>query len=446
MTRLVADGNARAISDGELAALFQPLDAICRHPDRARLCLAVSGGADSMALMLLAARWRALDPGRAIVIDVVTVDHRLRLASAGEARLVAETAARLGFGHHTLAWTAPKPATGLMAAAREARLGLMIEHATQTGAAAIVLAQTAEDQAETLLMRLARGSGVDGLASMAPVSHRDGVAIVRPLLAIGRARLVATLVEAGVTWIDDPSNEDDRFERVRVRQEAASLHRLGLDAKALALTAHRLGRASAALRQRTAELLAMPAIVTFSAQGGARVYCDVLALQPADLQVRVLQAVVEAIGGVCDPSLLAKVETLVATAPVSLSRRRTLGRVMLSPRGPRLANMSANAIDVVREQARAALPVIELRPGETAIWDHRFRVSLAPDAASPVTVQAFGHGLRSSHRGDVTATVPGFFVGAELLAAPAIGLGQSSLCASVWIGLELTQPGRGGVP
>ena len=171
------------------------------------IVLAVSGGPDSIALMWLAARWRrALARGPQLV--AVTVDHGLRAEAAQEARAVKRLARSLDLTHRTMRWTAAKPKTGLPAAARTARYRLLAQAAQACGATHILTAHTRDDQAETLLMRMLRGSGIAGLAAMARQSEREGVVLARPFLNVSKSRLVATLKKAGIDFADDPTNRD----------------------------------------------------------------------------------------------------------------------------------------------------------------------------------------------------------------------------------------------
>jgi len=203
------------VSAAEAKTLFGPLAHV------SALVLAVSGGPDSTALMLLAARWRrALAKGPKLL--AVTVDHGLRRESAGEARAVKRLARALGVPHHTVRWDGRKPSTGLQQAAREARYRLLAAVARKAKARCILTAHTLDDQAETVLIRMSRGSGLTGLGAMARVSpvpaneERDSV-LVRPLLDIPKARLIATLDDARIESVDDPSNRDPRFTRARLR-------------------------------------------------------------------------------------------------------------------------------------------------------------------------------------------------------------------------------------
>jgi tRNA(Ile)-lysidine synthase len=212
------------------------------------LVLAVSGGPDSTALMVLAARW-AKARKKAPKLIAVTVDHGLRPESAREAAAVKRQAALLGLEHRTLRWTAKKPKTGLQEAARDARYRLLSDAAREAGAPFILTAHTLDDQAETVLIRLTRGSGLTGLAAMrrATPLGEGSLSLVRPLLDIPKTRLIATLKAAKIPFAEDPSNRDPRFTRVRMRALMPALEREGLDARRLALLARRLKRADAAV-------------------------------------------------------------------------------------------------------------------------------------------------------------------------------------------------------
>jgi tRNA(Ile)-lysidine synthase len=208
--------------------------------------LAVSGGPDSIALMWLAARWRrALTRGPRLI--AVTVDHGLRREAAREARDVKRLAKVLDLPHRTLRWRGAKPKTGMPAAARAARYRLLAEAARASGATHILTAHTRDDQAETLLMRMLRGSGISGLAAMARQSEREGVWLARPLLDVPKSQLIATLNKAKIAFADDPTNRDVNYTRPRLRALMPVLAEEGGDARNLARLARRLARANAAL-------------------------------------------------------------------------------------------------------------------------------------------------------------------------------------------------------
>ncbi|WP_257166474.1 tRNA lysidine(34) synthetase TilS [Bradyrhizobium sp. SRS-191] len=297
------------ISAIEVERLFAPLAAA------PALVLAVSGGPDSLALMWLAARWRAaLADGPRLV--AVTVDHGLRPEAGREARMVKALARQLGLPHRTLRWTDDKPATGLPEAARLARYRLLARAARQAGASHVVTAHTRDDQAETVLMRLLRGSGLAGLAAMAAISEREGLLLARPLLDVPKLRLVATLRSEGLDFADDPTNRDPAYTRPRLRALMPALAAEGGDARTLAILAARLGRANAAI-----ELMVDGAeqyLALHAAAGGTEA-APVLgqafeprafAALPAEIKLRLLMRTINRIGTE-GPVELGKAEVLL---------------------------------------------------------------------------------------------------------------------------------------
>ncbi|MBN9584540.1 MAG: tRNA lysidine(34) synthetase TilS [Afipia sp. 62-7] len=278
--------------------------------------LAVSGGPDSVALMWLAARWRrALKKGPRLV--AVTVDHGLRPEAAREARDVKALAKTLDIEHRTMRWIGGKPKTGVPSAAREARYGLLAQVAQRHGALHVATAHTQDDQAETVVMRLSRGSGLTGLAAMARQSGRDGLVLVRPLLDVPKSRLIATLNKAGVAFADDPTNHDPRFTRPRLRALMPALAAEGADARGLARLASRLARANAAL-----EIMADGA-ERYLASIDTAVGFDLAAFAALSEEIRVrllLRAVNRA--GHEGPAELGKVESLLQAMDMAARRAK----------------------------------------------------------------------------------------------------------------------------
>jgi tRNA(Ile)-lysidine synthase len=210
------------------------------------LGLAVSGGGDSVALLLL-----AVEAG--LPVAAVTVDHGLRAEAAAEAEWVGTLCARLGVRHEVLRWRGWDGAGNLQDQARRARLRLIADWAVRHGIGVVALGHTEDDQAETVLMRLARRSGVDGLSGMAAWRVHLGVGWVRPLLGMSRAELRDWLRARGQGWIEDPSNEAPHFERVKARRVMEALRDLGIDAGVLATVASRMAGAREALQIQTLE-------------------------------------------------------------------------------------------------------------------------------------------------------------------------------------------------
>ena len=233
------------VSAAEAQLLF---GALSQYPV---LILAVSGGPDSTALMVLAARWRkSLKRGPKLI--AVTVDHGLRPEAKKEALAVKRLARSLRLEHRTLRWTGRKPQTRIQEAARNARYRLLSGVSLKVGCAPILTAHTQDDQAETVLFRMMRGSGVSGLVGMKlgnlmPGYEADRIELFRPLLSVPKSRLVATLKAAKTSYAEDPSNLDPRFARPRLRNLMPLLAAEGLTAERLARLAWRVGRAEIAL-------------------------------------------------------------------------------------------------------------------------------------------------------------------------------------------------------
>jgi tRNA(Ile)-lysidine synthase len=269
-------------SPAKVDALLAPLEGA------PSLVVAVSGGPDSTALLLMVAEWAARRGTTRIA--AATVDHGLRPESGAEAQSVADLCARLGVPHAILQWTGAKPSTRLQERAREARYRLLVEHARAIGADTIVTAHHADDQAETVLFRLMRGSGVAGLRGMEPMSRRNGVSIARPLLGVTKSALVAFAGARGAAFVQDPSNAELRFARPRLRALIAGLAGEGLSAEGLARLARRAAEADEALARMTAEV---------EARIGAEGPIDARALFEAPLAIvqRILARRIAAAGG-----------------------------------------------------------------------------------------------------------------------------------------------------
>jgi tRNA(Ile)-lysidine synthase len=307
------------------------------------IILAVSGGPDSIALMWLAARWRR-NLGRGPRLIAVTVDHGLRPEAAREAREVKRLARTLDLPHRTMRWSGAKPKTGLPAAARSARYRLLAQAARADGASHILTAHTRDDQAETLLMRLVRGSGIAGLAAMTRQSERDGVLLARPFLQIAKSQLIATLKKAKIGFADDPTNRDPHFTRPRIRAVMPVLAAEGGDARNLARLASRLARANAAvevladgaerylaLRDREAPHPGSEAKVFDAKVFDAKVFdAKAFAAMPEEIRLRLLLRAIDRIGHE-GPAELGKVEALLAALDRA-GATNTTGRPNLRPR------------------------------------------------------------------------------------------------------------------
>jgi tRNA(Ile)-lysidine synthase len=308
---LLSAARSHALSSADIEALFAPFTRTTA------LLIAVSGGPDSTALLLMAAEW-AKRRGKPR-IEAATVDHGLRPESADEAKAVAGLCARLRVKHRILPWKGVKPTSRLQERAREARYRLLVDHAKAIGADALMTAHHADDQAETVLFRLLRGSGVAGLRGMDLMTARDGMTIARPLMGLKKRDLIAFANARGAPFIDDPSNTDPRFARTRLRALLARLGEEGLDAEALDRLARRARETEEALAHLTAEVEARVG------PGGA---LDTRALFAAPIAIthRILaRRIAEAGGRDATRIGLEKIETLAANLRDALKERRAYG-------------------------------------------------------------------------------------------------------------------------
>jgi tRNA(Ile)-lysidine synthase len=436
------------IRPDELDALFSALG--CSAGER--VALAVSGGGDSTALMVLFAQWlqqRNADPAAHVVL---TVDHGLRPESAAEAAAVAIQAAALGFRHSTLVWEGAKPQAGLQAAARAARYALMGDYADANGISTLLTGHTLDDQAETLLMRLARGSGLDGLSGIAPSRQLGFLRLVRPLLATPKSRLIVTLEQRRIRWIEDPSNQSLYFERARLRAAQANLDGLGLTTDMLALSVRRLQRAREALDAATDEFSAEPpkGAVHTDPVGILRIDAERLRRAPEEIALRLVARCIAAAGGSDEPAPLARLEPLVAALRRDAHADGgswTLSRALLTA--------TPDTIQIEREPGRLPLPQLTLEGGKSALWDGRFIAAVDGSMPGKVELRALGTNgvaelrrlgstLRSVRALQLTAS---FWQGSRLLAVPPVGFWATreleSRLSGVFAGLRrnLRQPG-----
>jgi tRNA(Ile)-lysidine synthase len=288
-----------------------------------RLAVAVSGGPDSMALALLAQRWTRARGGELIALHV---DHGLRAESAGEARRVRGWLRRREVPSALLRWRGEKPSGNLQAAARSARYALLENWCRRSGILHLLVAHHRDDQAETMLMRLARGSLSFGLAGMPAISEREHVRLLRPLLAIGKSRLLATLEAIGQDWIEDPSNREPRFARTGVRRALAENP---AGAAALAARALELGRERIAEGKRVAECLVRA--VTLLPHGGALLDRRALLRCGTPVARRALADLLATVAGREHPARSERVAALHAALMAAEFRGRTLGGCIVAP-------------------------------------------------------------------------------------------------------------------
>jgi tRNA(Ile)-lysidine synthase len=334
-------------------------------PLSAPFALAVSGGGDSVALMHLAAGWlkdRSHPLSRG---SVLTVDHGLRPGSADDAKAAAEMAARAGFASHVLTWRGPRPRANVEDSARQARYRLLGDWCRAHGVRTIVLAHTRDDQAETFLLRLGRGSGLDGLSAMRrrtplPLSGYDGIELIRPLLHVGRDELRSYLAERDVGWLEDPMNDDPHFARVRIRQVMPALECAGISRERIAQAARHLDRAREALEADTEGFLGRHAC--FTEDGSAFVDGAALRAQPREVGLRALSAVLLRVSGRAYRPRFERLEQLYEAILRSGAARTLSGcRIGSARAGDRMFGTAT--VEVRRERPRGT-PIKERRaPG-----------------------------------------------------------------------------------
>lgn len=356
-----------------------------------RVAAAVSGGADSLALAVLLHDWARARGGAVVAL---IVDHGLRAGSAAEARRVAAQLAALGLERHVLRWRGPKPEAGLQAAARAGRYRLLTAWCARHSVLHLALGHHLDDQAETLLLRLGRGSGLDGLAGMAPVVELPALRLLRPLLSVPRTRLEATLRARRLAWIEDPSNRDPVHARVRMRRLAPDLAREGLSAPRLAATAAYLARARTALEEAVSDLLARAA--TPDPAGFLWLDPEPFGHAPREVRLRALARALMAVGGAEYAPRLVSLERLEARIAKGLKRGATLAGCRLLPRRA--------GVLLVREAAAAA--PVAVQPGAALLWDGRFEVRVGRRRSA-----AGGHALSLGPLGEagwaqVAAAIP----------------------------------------
>lgn len=344
--------DAAPVSDDEFISLMAALGPFEPAP---HLAVAVSGGGDSLALLLLANAWAQACGGRILAL---TVDHGLRPESAAEASQVAEWARARGIEHRTLVWEGEKPKTRVMEKARTARLSLLEESCAEAGILHLLLAHHADDQAETMALRREDKSGAHGLAGMSEQRFTRRVRLVRPLLAFPKHRLLATCRALGQGWIEDPSNRDRRYARARLRAEGG-------------LTSRSQGQAVARTQAESEAAKLAAACVVFHPLGFAEIDRAVWGEADHAIAAFVLARVVLAVGGAfygLSPALREEAGGWARTGEWRATRvaRITLGRCLL--------RRGLHRITVIRE-ARNLLPPVDLVPGTEMNWDRRVSVT-----------------------------------------------------------------------
>ena len=346
------------------------LDGLSYHPDT--LGVAVSGGSDSLSLLYLIDAW---SNKKNLKIVILTVDHNLRNGSADEALYVGELCNKLGLIHKTLFWDHEDIEGNLSASAREARYRLMQNSIPSD--AILITGHTLDDQAETFLMRLRRGSGVDGLASMAEQSYlsfgNDGITIFRPLLDFERQTLRKVLKFYKVDWIEDPTNNDRSFERVRVRDLLARFVEIGIDKNTIGRTALLMQSAKTALNH-----FASDCYKKFGSCDNGDIILDFseFSKQPLDVKRRLISAAQKWISNQKYRPRLSQVDALINSIDE---------KVTFSGSGT-ICYFHNNSIRITRE---ANACVCEIEASNDVIFDRRWKL-IALENCKDLTIKCLG--------------------------------------------------------
>ncbi len=279
--------------------LSKKLDALIHRDSQTKIAVAVSGGADSLCLTLMAHEWGCINH---VPIVALTVDHGLRQESSDEARQVHVWLSDKQIEHHILIWEGAKPKTRIEEKAREARYQLLLDWCRTHHITHLLLAHQLEDQVETFFLRLSHSSGIDGLTAMNPITCREGILLIRPFLDISRQEIRTYLTKHyQQKWVEDPSNQDTVYERVRLRKLLPLLSDVGLTPRAISLSIKRLRRVRYYLETMSQFFLERK--VHWSDGGYAYIlYHDWEALD-AEIAIRVLSAVLGMISGEGNPRM-----------------------------------------------------------------------------------------------------------------------------------------------
>jgi len=404
----------QALSVHEFRTLMDPLGPFEATPF---LAVATSGGADSIALCILADRWARARRGKIIAL---VVDHRLRKGSYAEAqRVKSQLENDLGITARVLRGYKSSSGANVQAKARAMRYRLMCDWCVRYGILHLLLGHHREDQAETFLLRLIRGSGVEGLAAMSSVSELMGVRILRPFLTTSKLRLKTTVTDARQLWLEDPSNADRKFSRVRIRQLSHLLEEEGLESIRITNTAYHIGRARDTLEDSQADLLARA--LTLNAAGYGILNTQLFKQARRETALRALARVLICISGRDHSPRFVRLERLYTAIMKGQGHPRTL-------HGCRLAGYQGELL-VCREVA-AVCQTLPIENGQELIWDRRYRVSLvSPVCDSTLYVAKLGRiGLRQiikeaginrpSMPSAVCVSLPALWCGEGVLAVP----------------------------
>ncbi len=382
-------------------------DAVADIPE-GKLAVAVSGGGDSLALLHILSAIRD--------VKAVTVDHALRAESAAEAESVAGICADWSVDHAVLRWAHGELTGNIQAEARKARRDLITDWAISAGVTHVVTGHTLNDQAENFLLRLARGSGIAGLAAMRSDVAINGIHWRRPLLSTERETLRAYLRHQKIDWFEDPSNQNTDFGRVKMRQALVQLAEVGIDAKAIADTSQRLADANVALDWSVRRLA--KAALQIRADGEVRINRKIFTEYPHEQQRRLLNEVILWMSGADYPP---RYDTLAPFLTGEVSTLTVQGCLMRTDQDDFI---------IRREPGKTAGP----GPVTTPLWDHRWQCF--GDTDTDQYIAALGEeGLsqcpdwrESGSAREALLTTPTLWSGDNVIAAPLAGFDNGWQC------------------
>lgn len=405
----------------QFKAVLQPI-----LSDADKIAVAVSGGADSMALVLLMHEY-AQEMGREIV--ALTVDHGIRPESFAEAGQVGLWLAKYGIAHHIIKWQGQKTATNLQMKARKARYELMADYCSENNIKFLATGHNLNDQAETVLMRLLRGSGVDGLAGMVLVKQIFDINVIRPLLSITHQNLQQFLRAKNQLWIEDPSNENVKFQRVAVRKLIQSFDDPQLLTKRLVDTAAHMARAKDYISGQLAKNI--NEIVTYNEAGFYEIKLTEFKSLHQEERYRVLAAALQKISGNVYRPRFENLQLLdIKINNGQMINSCTLYGCVIA-QGKR--KIDSNILYIYRELA-AISPPLEVQANTEIIWDGRFLCQVGDIKPEALQIGALGaSGYQQIYKSDknllqhiklpkkIIYTMPTLFTLEKPLATPHIG-------------------------
>tara|TARA_Y100000590_G_scaffold470689_2_gene667848 strand:+ start:1380 stop:2636 length:1257 start_codon:yes stop_codon:yes gene_type:complete len=359
------------VSESELSELFSFLD------KKNKIAIAVSGGRDSTALLLMLSEWLRFKKNlNDIKVYVLTVDHGLRAESSLECEKVKALSVQHGLDHHTLIWHKTSVLGTSQLKARNARYKLLIDFATKKGIDNIITAHTLDDQIETFIMRLGKGSGLDGLRSIEFKRSIDNIDIFRPLLGISRKRITEILEQSGQNWIDDPSNQNKKFERIKIRKNISLLDNLNLSPSMISNSIRRLTRSQNAIKELSK--VAFEQTVIVNELGYLSVNRKKIEKYPEDIVMRVLEQSIKLING-GDHISMSSLESAYHEVFIKKNNRTINGC---------LIKIGKNEYFISRENRNIEDGIIS--NGEKVIWDSRFIMNLSDCSYEEVIIRSLG--------------------------------------------------------